>query len=178
MLSTGSRQCVTKRRRNFPLHKKPYAVQIYPYCIIEMCILKLHLWFFTGIGLILFIFNIRPVKKRGGQIFEEYFKTVPDYSFLVTLGPPPIVSYWKISLKTWYLLRVSFSPQHPQCSGLKWSWCQGPDASFLESSRTVNIATLLLYETGKQSLFFLSVLTPSSLSLRHGGSLELHPSTA
>lgn len=38
VLITGSRQCVTKRRRNFPLHKKPYVVQIYPYCITALCI--------------------------------------------------------------------------------------------------------------------------------------------
>lgn len=64
MLSTGSRQCVTKRRRNFSLHKKPYAAQIYPYCITEMCILKLRPWFLTSIGFILCICNAGPAKNR------------------------------------------------------------------------------------------------------------------
>lgn len=44
-------------------------------------------------------------------------------------------------------LGASFSPQHPQFSGLKRSWCQG---AFLGSSETVKAATHLLYEQGKQ----------------------------
>lgn len=66
-------------------------------------------------------------------------------------GPPSIFSYWKVSLKTWHLLRVSSSLQHPQCSGLKRSRCQG--ALSLKAAK-LNVATLLLYETGPQSLLF------------------------
>lgn len=50
-----------------------------------MCILKLHVWFFTGIGFILCIFNIEPVKNKW-RFCKSPFQNTPRLFLRVAFG--------------------------------------------------------------------------------------------
>lgn len=113
-----------------------------------MCILKLHVWFFTGIGFILCIFNIDPIKNR-----QRFWKSISRHAQIVpmtNIRDHHPLSSWKALLKILHSPRASFLPHHPHSSGLKkvlMSRC-----SILESSWTVKVATFLLFKKGKQGV--------------------------
>lgn len=102
-------------------------------------ILKLHLWFFTGIGFIVCIFNIRPA-----EIFRVRFKIL--WLFLSVTSGTTIHC----------LLLESFAenllgqPSPHSILSFQVSDVLMSRGSFCESSTTVKVVTLLLQETGKQ----------------------------